>query len=125
MAFHADWNAGFKNATFATVTCPAWMMGYIQGQAPNADGKWNIADVPGGGGNWGGSFLTVTKQSQHQKEAAALVKFLTSPKSELYVFKHREPAERGSPAEEQGGAEASVIRTSTTRRSARSSPTRR
>ena len=64
------------------------MMGYIQGQAPNADGKWNIADVPGGGGNWGGSFLTVTKQSQHQKEAAALVKFLTSPKSELYVFKH-------------------------------------
>jgi cellobiose transport system substrate-binding protein len=88
VAFHADWNAGFKNATFATVTCPAWMMGYIQGQAPNADGKWNIADVPGGGGNWGGSFLTVTKQSQHQKEAAALVKFLTSPKSELYVFKH-------------------------------------
>ena len=88
VAFHADWNAGFKNGTFATVTCPAWMMGYIQGQAPNADGKWNIADVPGGGGNWGGSFLTVTKQSQHQKEAAALVKFLTSPKSELYVFKH-------------------------------------
>src|SRR6266550_7029584 len=64
VAFHADWNAGFKNGTFATVTCPAWMMGYIQGQAPDASGKWNIADVPGGGGNWGGSFLTVTKQSQ-------------------------------------------------------------
>jgi len=88
VAFHADWNAGFKNATFATVTCPAWMMGYIQGQAPDASGKWNIADVPGGGGNWGGSFLTVTKQSDHQAEAAALVKFLTSPKSETYVFKH-------------------------------------
>ena len=66
VAFAADWNAGFKNGTFATVTCPAWMMGYIQGQAPDASGKWNIADVPGGGGNWGGSFLTVTKQSQHQ-----------------------------------------------------------
>jgi cellobiose transport system substrate-binding protein len=64
------------------------MMGYIQGQAPDASGKWNIADVPGGGGNWGGSFLTVTKQSQHPAEAAALVKFLTSPKSETYVFKH-------------------------------------
>jgi cellobiose transport system substrate-binding protein len=88
VAFHADWNAGFKNGTFATVTCPAWMMGYIQGQAPDASGKWNIADVPGGGGNWGGSFLTVTKQSQHQAQAAALVKFLTSPKSETYVFKH-------------------------------------
>jgi len=88
VAFHADWNAGFKNGTFATVTCPAWMMGYIQGQAPDASGKWNIADVPGGGGNWGGSFLSVTKQSQHQAAAAALVKFLTSPKAETYVFKH-------------------------------------
>ena len=87
-AFAADWNAGFKTGAFATVTCPAWMMGYIQGQAPNAKGKWNIAAVPGGGGNWGGSFLTVTTQSQHPTEAAALVKFLTSPASETYVFKH-------------------------------------
>lgn len=87
-AFSNDWNTGFKKGTFATVTCPAWMMGYIQGQAPDASGKWNIAPVPGGGGNWGGSFLTVTKQSQHPTEAAALVKFLTSPASETYVFKH-------------------------------------
>jgi cellobiose transport system substrate-binding protein len=88
VAFANDWNTGFKKATFATVTCPAWMMGYIQGQAPDAKGKWNIAAVPGGGGNWGGSFLTVTTQSQHPTEAAALVKFLTSPASETYVFKH-------------------------------------
>jgi cellobiose transport system substrate-binding protein len=87
-AFSNDWNTGFKTGSFATVTCPAWMMGYIQGQAPNASGKWNIAPVPGGGGNWGGSFLTVTAQSQHPTEAAALVKFLTSPVSETYVFKH-------------------------------------
>lgn len=87
-AFTNEWNTGFKKGTFATVTCPAWMMGYIQGQAPATSGKWNIAPVPGGGGNWGGSFLTVTKQSSHATEAAALVKFLTSPKSELYVFKH-------------------------------------
>ena len=87
-AFSNDWNTGFKKGTFATVTCPAWMMGYIQGQAPATTGKWNIAPVPGGGGNWGGSFLTVTKQSQHPAEAADLVKFLTSPASELYVFQH-------------------------------------
>jgi cellobiose transport system substrate-binding protein len=87
-AFSNDWNTGFKKGTFATVTCPAWMMGYIQGQAPATKGKWNIAAVPGGGGSWGGSFLTVTKQSQHPAEAADLVKFLTSAASELYVFKH-------------------------------------
>ena len=86
-AFSNDWNTGYKKGTFATVTCPAWMMGYIQGQAPKTKGKWDSANVPGTGGNWGGSFLAVPKQSSHPAEAADLVKFLTSPASEAYVFK--------------------------------------
>ena len=86
-AFSTSWNTGFKEGTFATVTCPAWMMGYIQGQAPNSAGDWDIAAVPGGGGSWGGSFLAVPKQSKNQELAAELVKFLTSPASEAYVFK--------------------------------------
>jgi cellobiose transport system substrate-binding protein len=86
-AFSNDWNTGFKQGTFATVTCPAWMMGYIQGQAPDTSGMWDIAAVPGGGGNWGGSFLAVPKQSQHAQEAYELIKFLTSPAAEAYVFK--------------------------------------
>jgi cellobiose transport system substrate-binding protein len=86
-AFSNDWNTGYKKGKFATVTCPAWMMGYIQGQAPATKGKWDIAAVPGGGGNWGGSFLTVPKQSSHAQEAYALAKFLTSPASEAYIFK--------------------------------------
>ena len=102
-AFSNDWNTGFKNGKFATVTCPAWMMGYIQGQAPKTAGKWDIAAVPGGGGNWGGSFLTVPKQGSHQAEAADLVKFLTSPVAEKYVFKQTgnlpsQPALLKSPA---------------------------
>jgi cellobiose transport system substrate-binding protein len=86
-AFSNDWNTGYKKGTFATVTCPAWMMGYIQGQAPNTKGKWDIADVPGTGGNWGGSYLAVPKQSKNQAAAADLVKFLTSPAAEAFVFK--------------------------------------
>ena len=86
-AFSNDWNTGYKKGTFATVTCPAWMMGYIQGQAPKSRGKWDIAAVPGGGGNWGGSFLTVPKQGSHPKEAYDLAKYLTSPASETYIFK--------------------------------------
>src|SRR6185437_15241907 len=87
-AFSSGWNTGFQKGTFATVTCPAWMMGYIQGQAPKTKGLWDIAAVPGGGGSWGGSFLTIPKQSKHPQEAWELLKFLTSPASELYVFKH-------------------------------------
>ena len=86
-AFSNDWNTGFQKGTFATVTCPAWMMGYIQGQAPKTKGKWDIAAVPGGGGNWGGSYLTIPRQSKHAKEAYELIKFLTSPTAEAYVFK--------------------------------------
>jgi cellobiose transport system substrate-binding protein len=86
-AFSNDWNTGYKKGLFATVTCPAWMMGYIQGQAPATKGKWDIAATPGTGGNWGGSFLAVPKQSSHPDEAADLVKFLTSPSSLSYVFK--------------------------------------
>jgi cellobiose transport system substrate-binding protein len=86
-AFSNDWNTGYKKGSFATVTCPAWMMGYIQGQAPNTKGKWDIASVPGTGGNWGGSYLAVPEQSKNAAQAADLVKFLTSPASEAYIFK--------------------------------------
>ena len=86
-AFSTQWNTGFKQSSFATVTCPAWMMGYIQGQAPNSAGDWDIATVPGGGGSWGGSFLAIPKQSKNQQLAYELVKFLTSPASQAYVFK--------------------------------------
>ena len=48
--------SAFKQAKFATIACPAWMTGVIEGNAgPDAKGKWDIAQVPGSGGNWGGS----------------------------------------------------------------------
>jgi len=86
-AFSDSWNTGYKKGTFATVTCPAWMMGYIQGQAPDTSGKWDIAAVPGSGGNWGGSFLSIPKQTDHPREAYELIKFLTSPAAEALIFK--------------------------------------
>jgi cellobiose transport system substrate-binding protein len=87
-SFSDQWNAGFKQGTFATIACPAWMLGYIQGQAGDANkGKWDVTTAPGEGGNWGGSWLGVPTQSKHPKEAADLVRFLTSPKSQVAAFK--------------------------------------
>lgn len=87
-AFSPEWNAGFKNGSFATLACPAWMTGYIKDQAGEANsGKWDITTVPGGGGNWGGSWLGVPTQSKHQKEAVELAKFLTTGDSQLTAFK--------------------------------------
>ena len=59
-------------ATFAVLACPAWMLGHIKDTAPGTKGKWDIAAIPGGGGNWGGSFLTIPKQGKHVDEAYEL-----------------------------------------------------
>lgn len=86
--FSPQWNAGFKNGTFATIPCPSWMLATIEKQAgPENAGKWDVTKVPGNGGVRGGSFLAVPKQSGHQKEAAELVKFLTSAKGQTAAFK--------------------------------------
>jgi len=86
-AWSTDWNAGMAKGTFATLACPSWMMAYIQQQAKDASGKWDIAAIPGGGGNWGGSWLTLPKQGKHAKEAAELAKWLTAPEQQAKVFR--------------------------------------
>jgi len=81
-----DWNAAFQSDGFATMLCPAWMTQIIAGNADGVDG-WDIADVfPGGGGNWGGSFLLVPAQGQHIEEAKALADWLTAPEQAAKVF---------------------------------------
>lgn len=87
-SFTNEWNSAFKSGGFATIACPAWMTGYIKGQAGDAgDGKWDIASVPGGSGSWGGSFLAVPTQSKHQAQAVELAKFLSNPAGQLAAFK--------------------------------------
>lgn len=85
-----QWNAGFKNGTFATIPCPSWMLGTIEKQSgPENAGKWDVTRVPGNGAVRGGSFLAVPTQSTHQQEAAELVKFLTSAKGQTAAFKSK------------------------------------
>ncbi len=88
-AFSNEWNSGFKQGAFATKICPSWMIGVIKEQAgPDNAGKWAVTDAfPEGGGNWGGSYLTVPKQSKHPKEAAELAAWLTAPEQQLAAFK--------------------------------------
>ncbi len=84
--FSPEWNTGFQQGQFATVTCPAWMMGYIQANAGGTSGKWDIATVPGGSGNWGGSYVTVPAQGEHTEAAIRLAKWLTAPEQSITIF---------------------------------------
>lgn len=81
-----DWTAAFQNDGFATMACPGWMLGVIEGNADGVKG-WDIADVfPGGGGNWGGSFLTVPSQGEHVEEAKEVAAWLTAPEQQVTAF---------------------------------------
>lgn len=81
-----DWTASFQNDGFATMACPGWMLGVIEGNAEGIDG-WDIANVfPGGGGNWGGSYLTVPAQGDHVEEAKEVAEWLTAPEQQIKAF---------------------------------------
>jgi len=86
--FAPEWNQGFTSGSFATIACPAWMLGYIKGQAGDEGAnKWNVVQMPGGmGGNWGGSYLAVPEASDQQEEAAKLAAFLTAPENQVTLF---------------------------------------
>ena len=81
-----DWTAGLANGSFATMLCPGWMLGVIEGNAPEIT-DWNVANVfPGGGGNWGGSYLTVPAQGKHTEAAKEFAAWLTAPEQQLQAF---------------------------------------
>jgi cellobiose transport system substrate-binding protein len=88
-AWSDSWTKAFRSNAFATMACPGWLLGVIQDNAGTfGKGKWDVADVfPGGGGNWGGSYLTIPKQSTQPAEAAKLAAWLTAPEQQIKVFK--------------------------------------
>ncbi|WP_060884585.1 ABC transporter substrate-binding protein [Streptomyces caniscabiei] len=84
--FEAPWDQGYAKGSFATVACPAWMIGYIQEKSGDAGkGKWDVAAAPTAA-NWGGAFIGVPTAGKHQKEAIALAKWLTAPEQQAKVF---------------------------------------
>lgn len=81
-----DWFASLASGEFATMLCPGWMLGVISGNAPETTG-WDIADAfPGGGGNWGGSYLTVPANGANVEAASQLAAWLTSPETQMKAF---------------------------------------
>jgi cellobiose transport system substrate-binding protein len=88
--FGDEWNAAFSNGAFATIACPAWMLGYITSQmGDEGTGLWDIAPLPGAAesaSNWGGSWLGVPKDGPDVEAAKALVEWLTAPEQQVKLF---------------------------------------
>jgi cellobiose transport system substrate-binding protein len=87
-----EWSAGFKQGTFAATFCPSWMLGIVQDNSGAENkGKWDVAGVPGGAGNWGGSWLAVPERGRYKTEAAKLAEWLTTAQSQVAAFKLKGP----------------------------------
>ncbi|WP_456276217.1 ABC transporter substrate-binding protein [Bacillus sp. AK128] len=82
-----EWGSAMADGSYATMPgAPAWMLGVVKGNAPDAGGKWSLTAIPEGAGNWGGSYLTVPAESEHPQAAFDFISWLTSPESQLGSF---------------------------------------
>lgn len=86
--FSPEWNTAMNTGAFATVACPAWMLGYIKQQAGEENaGNWGVMPLPQEqGGNWGGSYLAIPRSSENAAAAADLAAYLTSAEAETTEF---------------------------------------
>ncbi|MGH3431900.1 MAG: ABC transporter substrate-binding protein [Thermocrispum sp.] len=85
--FTQAWSVAIRKGSMATVACPSWMLALIREAAgPSGKGKWDIAAVPGRGGNRGGSYLAVPAQTEHAREAYRLAAWLTAPEQQRRNF---------------------------------------
>ncbi|MBW4083371.1 extracellular solute-binding protein [Paenibacillus sp. S150] len=87
MLWSPEWGQGMSDGSFAVVMGPAWMAGNIKSNAPDSSGKWKIAQLPEGAGNWGGSFITLPKEGKHPKEAYDFIQWLVNKDNQLESFK--------------------------------------
>ncbi len=87
MLWSPEWGQGMNDGSFAVIMGPAWMAGNIKSNAPDTSGKWKIAQLPEGAGNWGGSFITLPKEGKHPKEAYDFIQWLVNKDNQLESFK--------------------------------------
>jgi cellobiose transport system substrate-binding protein len=80
------WNAALPRGDFAVVSAPSWMLDQIRRAAPDTSGKWDIATIPGGAGNWGGSYLAIPARAENPEAAWNYVKEMQSPERQLEHF---------------------------------------
>ncbi|WP_432544407.1 ABC transporter substrate-binding protein [Kineococcus sp. SYSU DK002] len=85
-SFTDGWNAGMAKGAFAAVAAPSWMLGSIRSAAPDTEGKWDIATIPGGSGNWGGSYLAIPARAANPEAAWAYITKMQSPEQQLQHF---------------------------------------
>jgi len=92
-AWNDDWYGSFQSGGYATWPTAAWGPGFLASIAPKTAGAWRVALLPvwdtgkPSSANWGGTALTVTKDSKNPREAARLVAYLGNQENTILAVK--------------------------------------
>ncbi|MGP3966099.1 ABC transporter substrate-binding protein [Streptomyces sp. 6N223] len=84
--FTEGWSAAMQHSDYAVVAAPAWLLNSIRNTAPDTEGKWDVATIPGGVGNWGGSYLTIPANAENPEAAWSYIREILSPQGQLNHF---------------------------------------
>lgn len=74
-----DSMVALTDAMYTANVSASWGVQDMKDDYDKRVGQWRIAKAPGNASNYGGSYLAVIGTTDHPKEAAEVVKFLTGP----------------------------------------------
>lgn len=103
-AWSSGWAPGKANAAFAVSTAPSWMLSGIKNDAPDTEGLWRVAAVPGVGGNWGGSVIAIPARAKNPEAAWQYIETMLSPEAQTEHF-----AETGTFPAAKGALESDEV----------------
>ncbi|MCR2812409.1 extracellular solute-binding protein [Microbacterium sp. zg.Y1090] len=85
-AWSSGWAPGRANAAFAVSTAPSWMLSGYKTDAPDTEGLWRVAAVPGVGGNWGGSVIAIPARAKNPEAAWQYIQTMLTPEAQTEHF---------------------------------------
>lgn len=82
-----EWANAVNNGDFAAELGAGWLKGWMEGNAPDAVGKWKVATLPTEfAANWGGSYIAIPNETKHAQAAYDFIEWLVSPENQLKSF---------------------------------------
>lgn len=88
--FSDDWDKALSRGDFATTLCPMWGIGYIQANLSGVEttATWDVAELPGPGGSWGGTYYAITASADTAQREAAwdFLTWLEQPEQQMALF---------------------------------------
>lgn len=85
-AWSSGWAPGKANGAFAVTTAPSWILSGLKNDAPDTEGDWRIASIPGVGGNWGGSVIAIPARADNKAAAWQYIETMLSPEGQTEHF---------------------------------------